>query len=250
MSLNHLRNAPIREAILNVSFEGTVEMALLDKFTSHKFIKRHYPTRRKLLALQLTGKFEADSKNLKHDPITASHTDDGFILRSKNGGNRAIQIKVGQLSFHNVNDYGKWDEFRDEFKKVWDVFCEVVGRKDLTQMGLRYINNIDLELPLENGFAEYLNLLPSLPDGLNNSIDSFFIQINSPNEEQTLNSTITETFNKVNDKLNVILDINVSKGSGFKCNSPEMWEGLEEMRSYKNHLFEHCLTKKTLKLYE
>lgn len=253
MPLAQLRNPPIREAIISVAFAGNVELGLLTKFRKHEYIKQHYPEHRNSLAIQLSGEFKPGGEvpEGKSLPISASHQQEGYVMISKEEDRtRVVQTKLGQLSFHITKKYETWEAFSGEFKKIWSIFCEVVGRTDLRQMSLRYVNEIEIDLPMEKGFEEYLTFLPTIPEGINHNLNRFFIQIDLPNEAETLNSIITETFVGDDEKLKVLLDINVRKDDDFECNSEAMWAGLEEMRAYKNELFERCVTPKTIKMYE
>ena len=252
MPLAQLSNPPIREAIISVSFAGFVELDLLEKFRKHEYIKEHYPDQRNALAIQLQGELKAEQNDKNSDiPLSASQQQDGFIMiAQEEEQTKVVQTKIGQLSFHLTNRYETWNAFIGEFKKLWSVFCEIVYKTNLTQISLRYVNEIEIGLPMEYGFEEYLNLLPNIPVGINNTLNRFFIQLDMPNKANTLNSIITETFVTENDKVKVLLDINVRKDDDFECNSEMMWQGFEEMRSYKNELFERCLTPKTIKMYE
>jgi|ERR1035437_1485448 uncharacterized protein (TIGR04255 family) len=245
MHSKQLSKPPIKEAIISVSFKNVASVELLNSFRDSTFIKKNYPIRNNLMTLEV--KSDANVKN----PISTSHKHEGFLLSCGVGCNKSIQSKIGQLSFHNTDSYMGWESFYDEFKKIWQNYCETVGKMDVTQLGVRYINQLYFDLPLQNGFEEFLKFLPIIPEGINRSVNNFFIQLNVPNENNTLTGIITETLGILpKDKLQVILDLNVIKAKNFVCNSDEMWASFNDIRNFKNHLFFKSLTDKAIKQYE
>jgi uncharacterized protein (TIGR04255 family) len=242
-STRQLRNPPIREAIILVSYRDRIEIEKLDVFCGHSFISQKYPRKDAINIL-----------NFEAGPVpSASHKVDGFVLNCLDGCNTSIQIKLGQLSFHNTNQYVGWDNFYQEFRNIWGIFCETIGKMDLINISVRYINQLVFDLPLQNGFEEYLKLLPNIPDGVSRLINNFFIQLNVPNQDNTLTGIITETYNIAilpKNKLQVVLDISVIKAQTLVCNSDEMWSSFNSIREFKNSLFFSCLTDKTLSIYE
>jgi uncharacterized protein (TIGR04255 family) len=242
MSNRQLKNPPIKEAIINVSFKDVIAIDRMKGFCDDSFIKRNYPKRNDLNNVEI---------NFTGSEHTAKTKAEGFILNCENACNKSIQIKIGQLSFHNTNQYIGWDTFYDEFKTIWGIFCETVGQMDLINITVRYINQLQFELPLLNGFGEYLTLLPVIPEGISKSLNSFFIQINVPSEDNSMTGIITETFGTLpTNKVQVILDLIVSKGQNVVCNSEDMWNSFKNIRDFKNHLFFCSLTDKAISLYE
>lgn len=245
MHFKQLSRPPIKEAIISVSFKDVVSLELLNSFCDSTFIKKNYPVRNNLMYLEVKG--DANTKN----PISTSHNHEGFLLSCGVGCNKSIQSKIGQLSFHNTDSYIGWENFYSEFKIIWQNYCESVGKMDITQLGVRYINQLYFDVPLENGFEEFLKILPMIPEGISKSVNNFFIQLNVPNEHKTLTGIITETFRFASkEKLQVILDLNVIKAKNVICDSDEMWSSFKDIRNFKNHLFFSSLTDKTIKQYE
>lgn len=242
MTSRRLQNPPIREAIISVSFKGDLTINQLEPLCNDDTIKRNYPKQNKLFSAKVEiGKGTARSSQ-KHE---------GFTLSCGENCNKSIKVGLGQLSFHNTIQYLGWDDFYGEFRSIWKIFCEKVGKRDLTTLSVRYINQLKFELPLKFGFEEHINLLPNIPDGISNNLNGFFIQLNVPNETNTMTGIVTETFtNSPPGFITITLDLNVIKQQTFVCNSDEMWKSFDEIRTFKNQLFFSCLTEKTIKRYE
>jgi len=241
-STRQLKNPPIKEAIINVSFKDVIDLDRIQGFCNNSFIKIQYPRQNTLTNVEINV---VDKESVSKTRV------EGFILNCENACNRSIQIKVGQLSFHNTNVYIGWDTFYEEFKRIWGIFCDTVGKMDLINISVRYINQLNFNLPLQFGFEEYLKFLPTIPDGLSRSINGFFIQLNIPSQDNSMTGIITETFGTIpKNQLQVILDLIVSKAQNVICNSDDMWSSFSNVREFKNQLFFSCLTDKTIHLYE
>ena len=246
MQIRALKNPPIKEAIISASFKNTVDLEKVNAFCNSEEIKNFYPNKNEALNLLLN--VPPDAK--KTATTTASQQHIGYILNCEDC-NKSIQVKLGQISFHNTNNYIGWNDFFDEFKRIWQIFCRIVGVVDLTQLSVRYINDVVLVPPFDKGFQEYINLLPIIPKGISPTVNNFFLQINIPNSDGTLTGIITESIASAEPReLHLILDINAYKVSNFVCNSDEMWNTLENLRNFKNEMFFNCLTDKTINKYE
>ncbi len=242
MLIRVLKKPPIREAIISVSFKNSVNADDLAKFCDNPSIKEKFPIKKSLFSTEFA---------INNEGATSSQRHDGFILSCEDGCNRVIQSKIGQLSFHNTNSYIGWDLFYKEFRSIWQTYCQEVGKMDLTQLSVRYINQLTFALPLLNGFEEYLKFLPTVPEGINRNVNGFFLQLNVPSDSNDLTGIITETFALKDQKSMIVtLDLNVIKSQDFICNSDEMWSSFKDIREFKNTLFFSCLTEKTINMYE
>jgi|SRR5579871_2060866 len=243
----YLRFPPIKEAVISVSFKNTLEVEQLQKFCESDFIRTNYPSINNLAQIEIRNEIKEGKSQ-----ISSFHKPDGYSFNCTNNCNTSIQLRIGQLSFHNTNSYLGWEKFFNEFKNVWENFCKTVAKMDLINIAVRYINQLSFDLPLQNGFEEFLKLTPAIPDGISKNVNNFFIQLNVPNSDNTLTGVITETFSLTPDKkvVQVLLDISVVKIQNLICNSEEMWSSFVSVRQFKNDLFFHSITDKTKSKYE
>jgi uncharacterized protein (TIGR04255 family) len=242
--VRQLKNAPIREAIISVSFKNSLAVEDLDRFCNHPEIEKRWPKKNKLFTAQLTiGVDQTQASTTLHQ---------GFMLNGEEGSKTTIGVGIGYLSFHHVRQYVNWDSFFEDFKHVWGIFCDQVSKMDLTNLTVRYLNEIRVSLPLSDGFKEYVTLLPEIPNGISSAVNSFFIQINVPNADNSLNGIVNETFGLQSggNELTITLDISAVKQGVFVCNSQEMWQTFVDLRNFKNEMFFNCITEKTALMYE
>lgn len=241
------KNPPIKEAIFTISFTEPLSPELLNAFKSSEYVTKSFPHSQKTFIVETKVKVEGPQS------ISTSHKEDGFILKNDETSNKLITVRPTHLSYHNFNQYAGWDVMVTELKDVWEALCKTTGPKTLSQVSVRYLNHIYIPLPLENGFGEYILLMPSLPPGLTKKLDNFFLQIVIPDEENYLQGIITETIieNKATKQaINFLIDLTVSKKLNQTCDNLAIWELFKHIRRYKNKLFLSCITEKTQQLFE
>ncbi len=240
-----LTNPPIREAIISVSFSEPIGADVMKSFCENDYITQNYPTQNSLVNLTITTKGLGDDEGVK-----TKHAHEGYTLGNLNNSQKTIQLRLGSLSFHNTMPYLGWEELYDEFKKIWAVLEEMLGSNVLIKANLRYLNEIILDLPLKNGFADYIKLLPAIPHEIGLGLSGFFLQVQIPDISNSMLAVITENLEQPNEKeVKVILDIQVHKMIEFE-RAGIVFESLSQMREFKNRIFESCLTKEVIKRYE
>ena len=253
MALEHkeFKNPPIKEAIFAISFKETIPQDKLILFAESNYVKENFPIFQQGVRVEVSNKPTKDPKQL----ISTTEKHEGFLVRSGTGKERNAIINVNptMLSYHNSNKYAGWDNMYAELRTIWKEFCTSSGKSVVSQISVRYLNHISLPFPFpsKGGFSDYIKLMPQIPEGINNSVDSFFIQINIANDEGDLKGIITETILPTNDIniLNLLLDLSVVKQNDFDCEKEEMWDTFVKIRGYKNKIFLSCITEETEKLF-
>lgn len=243
--LQPFKNPPIKEAIFGITFKEPVEQSRLAQFPQTDFVKERFPKVMPGMMLEVL----ADEKTSE---LKTAQKPAGYQLRSARENDRLLEIKATQLTYHNLTKYEGWEVMIAELKQLWSEFCRSVGQTQLSQLSVRYINHIELPLPLEQGFGEYIRLLPQVPEGISPTLNNFFLQIHVPLTEN-IGATVTETIlgpHSSGGKLNFLLDLTVVKSGSFACDTSDMWTAFSELRTNKNELFRNCITDKTMKIFD
>jgi len=120
----------------------------------------------------------------------------------------------------------------------------------ITRIALRYINRIEIPLPM-NDFKEYVLTTPEIAPKLPQALNHFFMQLEIPNPELPAIALITQTMGKPtgNQRLPLILDIDVFNEIDFINSDEEMWKEFEKLRKFKNDVFFNSITEKTKELF-
>lgn len=242
-----LKNPPIKEAIYTITFKEPIPQEKLNSFLESKFVKLNFPVIRHGLKVGISIS--------QGDVSIPGTSTEGYTLRPEINSrrNRLIHVRPTFLSYHNLAKYDGWTTMITELKDLWSEFCLSVGVGILSDVRVRNINNIDIPLPLEKGFKEYLQLLPVVPPGINPSIENFFIQLNTGNQNKTLKATISETiarYDQTRRIVTLLLDIAVYKKDQFVCSENKMWQAFDELRQFKDDIFFSCITDKTLQIFD
>lgn len=125
---------------------------------------------------------------------------------------------------------------------LWGAYRQVVGALPVVRVGLRYVNQLDLPLPIRD-FRDFIRLYPEVSSDLPQMLAGFFLQVQIPQEDGAmliLNEAMVPPSGP--DVASVVLDIDVFK-QGIKIESDdEIWNVLEALRLRKNLIFEGCIT--------
>lgn len=244
-------NPPIKEAIFVIYFKEAIEAEKLNLFRQTDFVKAVFPNYNPTFTVEVTNKKSVDLKGVK--PVFAtSHKEEGYTLQGEKGLNKLIQVLPTHISYHNFNRYAGWEVMYAELQNIWSDFCSSIGKIEVSRISVRYINQLLLPLPFKNGFSDYIKLLPQIPEGINPSLNSFFLQIDVPCGKNEMQGIITETLlpnTQSSDKLNFLIDLTVLKAGKFDSESEEIWAWFTQIRDFKNDLFFSCITEEAKKLF-
>jgi uncharacterized protein (TIGR04255 family) len=230
-------HAPITEASIDFQVEPSTTLDTLD--TIHSLIERDYPTRQDFSLLQ--GQMVAGAE--------VSSTPIGYRFLSSDQ-KQIILARFDGFTFSRLAPYERWETFRKETQRLWEVYQSVVNPEAITRLAVRYINRLDLPLPLSD-FKDYLQTVPEVSPALfPKGLSGYFMQIQVPQEDPggmlVLNEAIVPSSSP--DIVSVLLDIELSQMGNLRNNEVEIWNCLEKLRTQKNHVFESCITDRTREL--
>lgn len=224
-----LDNTPIKEIIFSISYEEIVDKDCFDKFVNLEFIKNKFND----IKPSVTNSIEITNGGLKH-----SRDNSGFHLKNEN---EILQMRMGSISYHFLNNYCEFNTILDSLIKYWTVFDEIT--KDtltVSEISVRYINVIEIDE--ENPASHLVQLYPKQSDDriiLNFQNLVNFTYLKYPDYNINVVST------KPKDEL-VLLDIGVSYKFQENDNLEDMFKPLQEI---KNKAFFDSITAKALIKY-
>lgn len=221
---------PIKEIILSISFDKTLNLDKIKDFCEDPLVKEHFPN--------YSPGFDASLK-LTEDPSSKfQHT--GYILKSDNLENGILNVKLGRISYHIVGEYRPYDRLLEELNKYWTAFQKQFKDLKVSQISARYINQIDI-LKGES-YNDYVTIKLDTPF---KNIQGGFINFSLKQTESIKSNVIIAN----NDDENLILDLIVEKRVPLSQleNIDQEFIGL---RSVKNNLFSELVTDKTKEKFE
>lgn len=242
-------NAPITEALLDIRVELPEDVDIKKIESFHEHIKDRFPDKKTRGAFAIGVQLMPDGTP---QSLPASGGPQGFLFRSPNE-NKIVQARIDGFTFNKLRPYENWTVFRSEAKSLWNIYAELFAPKRITRIALRYINRIELPLPIKD-FKEYILTTPEIAPKLPQGLAHFFMQLVIPNHEIGATATISQTMENplptVTQKLPYIFDIDVWKETLYEGNKQEMWDEFEKLRIFKNEIFFNSITDKTKELFK
>ena len=176
--------------------------------------------------------------------ITQDHGLLGVIMRS-NDEKQVAQFQHDGFSFSRLQPYESWQPFYDEAMRLWHVYAEMTHPLAVNRLGLRFINQIDVQLQGSRGYKDILSVPPTPPAGVNLPYANFFVQetfaIPSTSFVVNLIRTVDSSIETNVDKASVIIDVDVFTTS-VSDDEPTMNEQIGDMRWIKNKIFFSSIT--------
>jgi len=243
-----LSKAPITEAILDIKAKlpDGVDLSIFDEFQEK--IKTRFEDRKTKRSLKAEFKFLPGKD--ESSPIVPEEKVEGFMYISK-ADNKIVQAGLGGFTFNKLNPYEDWIKFHSEARELWELYNKITKPTSVDRISLRYINRIEIPLPLGD-FSEYILTNPTVAPKLSQALSHFLMRIEIPNDGIQALAIITETMQPQteSEKLPLIFDIDVIKVFNYTEKEPEMWQDFNLLRQFKNEIFFNSITDKTKELFK
>lgn len=241
------RNAPITEALLDiqVSLPEDSDLSSLDLFSEK--MTEEFPIKEPRTLYGGGMEFKGDSPPTYIDPTVEQV---GYIYKSE-GHNKVAQARLNGFALSILKPYDSWSIFRDEARNLWQLYNDLIRPKTINRIAVRYINRIEIPLPIED-FRDYILTSPELAPGVPQSIIEFFYRVAVPDSDSKAIAIIMSTIErpKKDQKfLPYIFDIDAFLTTKLDPGSEEIWEMFEALRNYKNRIFFKSITEKTAELF-
>lgn len=245
-------NAPITEAVIDLRVAhaqdfliedlGRIGVAIADSYPSQEPMYRHSGQ----ISFQQPG-----------DPVQveATHQHGGFTFTSGNK-QQIFQARMDGFTFSTLAPYDRWEAFRDEARRLWELYRPAAKVEYVTRAAVRYINRIDIPSPtaqLENYLRTYPEVSADMPsEGL---IGNFFMQLQFWQDDLDCWLIVNETpvpSPNPETTTSVQLDLDLFRDR-FEEPWPvdedmAVWSFVEQLHVRKNEAFEASITDATRRL--
>jgi uncharacterized protein (TIGR04255 family) len=232
-----LKHPPIKEIIFTISFSGSaINLEHLTRFVKLPEMSKQFPS------FGHTVSFNVNlQRNQTQTASSASTSADGYILRSPS---KVLQIRSGLLSFHRINGYEPFHDLLVELSGYWELFKQVVGTVEVTNLSVRYVNFIDIAETEQ--LDEFLSVKVE-QQPFSGSLSGLFIQYRFLYDKNPkIDANVVISAGKHNSERNgVVLDIILNRKSEDKVGIMDF----ADMRDAKNDIFFRTITKKTISKY-
>lgn len=238
----HYSHAPITEALIDLRVELPAGVTLSTLADLHSGIKADYPIRQELLIFQgqMTGGASVGA--------SASQTQTGYIFLSSDR-KQIFKSRLDGFTFSRLAPYDRWNTFRDEAQQLWRIYQSATNLKLITRLTVRYINRLDLPLPLGD-LKDYLQTVPEVSPDLPQGLIGYFMQLQIPQEDLggmlVLNQALIPP--PLPDVVSILLDIDLFRETDLPDDEAALWDILEQLHTRTDQVFEACITDRTREL--
>jgi len=235
----HLSKAPIVEAVIEIRVVPSVTW---DESSLQDELKRHLPDFPKVETMR-QKKFQLPIGK-QNNPIFEDLGCVGFKVHSIDNLHIA-QFNKEAFVFSRLKPYEDWEQLSGEALRLWAIYCELLKPKEVTRIGLRFINRIAIKQEKVE-LADYYKYPPSPLKELNWTLTGYLHHDVMQVPETAYMVNLIKTVQNVPREIGLILDIDVFMEKRFEYNESSLQRFLEEMRWVKNKIFFTSLTEKII----
>jgi len=238
---------PILEAVIAINFLQPI--ANNDLFKIEKKLKKNYDASD--TQSNVTMEVRVDSGS---EPEFTQRIQQNGLRFSSADMTQTLHIWPEMFLVSQRAPYLGWDSFKERFLRDWGIFIKSNPNKEISQIGMRYINRIDVPLKNESESInpeEFLTINPTLPKALS-EIKNFSIQ--TVLELTDIKSQLKLSSQSVPSPIlrfsSLLLDIDIIKNQDLPKSPKALIAYLDAARDKKNEIFEMCVTEKSRVLFK
>jgi len=227
---------PILEAVFEVQFSDGLSSGDLDR------LKRRFETDYPSVQTRQNVTIEVGEKSTSSNATLL-----GFEMSA---GNAIDVVLIQKNSFGTIRraPYTKWEELISKAKVNYDEFVKIAGRRQISRLGSRFINRMDISSNDLAGkdLTEWLKLGIVMPEEISKSIGPYSLAVNvivGKNVKALVQSGLAPTPALLN-HASFNLDIDVFIDEKIGMHKEAIWQHAEDLRDAKNIIFEGSITDK------
>ena len=239
----HYANSPITEAIIDLRVKLPENVKIGDLEPIHDRIRSQYPNKENRTLAR--GRFEVG----RGVSASASSQSIGFFFKSEDE-RQIVQARLDGFTMSRLAPYESWRPFRDEARRLWDLYRETVCPEAVERLAVRYINRLDIPKPFDD-LNEYLRTFPEVSPDLPQGLSGLFMQLTVPQADIKSMLQLTEALIEPNrpEVVSIVLDVDVFRTDDIPSDDDAVWDFFEVLRNCKNDVFEACVTPKARELF-
>lgn len=224
---------PIIEAVIQFRYAEPVSKALQAKLLRR--LKREYLNELALQAVGANVNFEKQEAAFVAEPQSRlSSLDETDVLT----------VHATTLTWSRLAPYQGWDALLDRVRRDMQIAHEVTGLRKIVQLGVRYINRIDVPIngPITR-YEDYLTINLSLPE-VWDGISNYGWRFERPYGQLTALAIVQSAIiaPEIPNHAAFLLDIDVIRKEDIPAKVEDIFLLLGKMRVLKNEIFELSVT--------
>jgi uncharacterized protein (TIGR04255 family) len=235
----HYSRAPITEAIIDFQVELPEGAALSDL---ERCQDAAYPNK-----TALPVRDDGQDPGTADPAATAPRRLGGFLFAGADA-RQLYQARFAGFTMHRLAPYEGWGPFRDEARRLWDLYRQAARPRRVMRVAVRHVNRFDLPGACVE-LKDYLKTSPEVPSGLLQPLAGFLMQLIVPQPDIKGTLRLTEATAPASpDTSPVVLDIDLFRTDDLPPDEEGMWALLDDLHRRNDEVFEACLTEKSREL--
>lgn len=241
----HLRNAPIKEALIDIHVTPPDSLRPDDLEVTHPNFAEQYPEKKQLAQ----GRFGVRIAEGVPEATSFEHDLLGYRFANQDG-TRIAQFRTNGFTFSHLEPYEDWDALRREAEEMWAYYLKAACPTEVVRVGARYINMMRFPIT-EQGLTEFLESPPKIPPGQSGSIKNFLNRIVTYDDQLGATEIVTQGLEAYEDDCApVVLDIDVFVNARFDADKGDFWDRMTDLRAAKNRIFFGSITEEAARCFE
>jgi len=240
------RRPPIVEAVVEVRVSPPLTADLLDKLQVRLRSDYPLPPQR---TFNMHFQVGEETASVREEPL-------GYRLTSADAS-EVVSIAPIAISTSKLPPYQGWEPFVDRARKNWEIWRRVAGHRQITRIGVRYVNRIDIPNPTEESITieEYLQYSLRFPPAAAAAgigpLGHFAVNVEVPlgKDKCKLILNASSAPSPLVKTVSFILDLDVSLEVDLPQSDDALWAFVGRMREHKNFVFETCITDRARALF-
>jgi len=239
----HLKNAPIVEAVLDFRVLRNVEVSPETFAGLDSSIGKQYAQKSSMHSLQ--ARFGVDRGRLV-DPSQMEAVV-GWVYRTTT---ELAQFRVDGFTFSKIEPYTTWEEVFEEAFRLWKVYVDAARPREVSRVAVRYINR--MRLAAVSDLGQYLESPPLLPAPIPQMIREFLTRVYVDDDKSSASAVIVQALEPRVDPSTISLLLDIDAFREMKNFAPDdlgLPAIFTELRRLKNDIFFASITEKTAEIY-
>lgn len=237
--------APITEAVIEIKFKAALDASDIEKVRQR--LASDYPQHQHVQSFDVAVKL---LENQPDAPTTQIKRTPGHRLASVDM-TELVLLWESAFVISQLAPYPGWDSFLRRFVRDWAAWRRVMGYQEVSRIGVRYLNRIDIPVtgPVVPHEA-FLNVYPKLPETFS-AVDAYAVQAVMGLEDirckLTLNSAAVDS--PILGHSSFIFDQDIAREIDPPQSDDAIIDLLNKIRVQKNAVFEACITDRARELF-
>jgi uncharacterized protein (TIGR04255 family) len=245
---NVYQHPPITEAVIGINFAAVLSES--DKEELKARLSTHYSVIQPIenLSLNLEIGIDRDKQKTANTQLV---TETAYRLGTPDMS-ELVMLLPRTVVIAQIAPYPGWDHFYGRFVRDWKLIRRVLGFREISRIGARYINRIDI--PIEGSVVHhenYLDLYPKITDKFG-PLTAYAVQAKIFMEDIKCNLTVNSAAvpSPLLNTSSFLLDQDISRELDVPQTDEGIFDLLNQIRVRKNEVFESSVTNKARSLFE